>query len=145
MIDGTENCNRQLAFELQNSHVCEKRSNHQVLKYIFCYRISVSRKLGKKTIYLAGFLNYVTAKIKLCLKQFFFLSKTISKEVKIKTKSAAIAIFFLLLPFSSLFLFSLSLLFSRRIFGFILPSAFGFFLSQKTAIFVRYVFKNPGR
>ena len=26
MIDGSENCNRQLAFELQNSHVCEKRS-----------------------------------------------------------------------------------------------------------------------
>ena len=27
MIDGSEKCNRQLAFELQNSHVCEKRSN----------------------------------------------------------------------------------------------------------------------
>ena len=27
MIDGTEKRNRQLAFELQNSHVCEKRSN----------------------------------------------------------------------------------------------------------------------
>ena len=27
MIDGSENRNRQLAFELQNSHVCEKRSN----------------------------------------------------------------------------------------------------------------------
>ena len=26
MIDGTEKHNRQLAFELQNSHVCEKRS-----------------------------------------------------------------------------------------------------------------------
>ena len=26
MIDGSEKCNRQLAFELQNSHVCEKRS-----------------------------------------------------------------------------------------------------------------------
>ena len=26
MIDGSKNCNRQLAFELQNSHVCEKRS-----------------------------------------------------------------------------------------------------------------------
>ena len=27
MIDGSEKRNRQLAFELQNSHVCEKRSN----------------------------------------------------------------------------------------------------------------------
>ena len=27
MIDGSEQRNRQLAFELQNSHVCEKRSN----------------------------------------------------------------------------------------------------------------------
>ena len=26
MIDGSEKLNRQLAFELQNSHVCEKRS-----------------------------------------------------------------------------------------------------------------------
>ena len=26
MIDGREKRNRQLAFELQNSHVCEKRS-----------------------------------------------------------------------------------------------------------------------
>ena len=27
MIDGSEKLNRQLAFELQISHVCEKRSN----------------------------------------------------------------------------------------------------------------------
>ena len=26
MIDGSEKRNRQLAFEIQNSHVCEKRS-----------------------------------------------------------------------------------------------------------------------
>ena len=26
MVDGSEKHNRQLAFELQNSHVCEKRS-----------------------------------------------------------------------------------------------------------------------
>ena len=26
MIDGSEKCNRQLAFELQNSPVCEKNS-----------------------------------------------------------------------------------------------------------------------
>ena len=28
MIDGSEKRNRQLVFELQNSHVCEKRSNN---------------------------------------------------------------------------------------------------------------------
>ena len=28
MIDGSEKRNRHLAFELQNSHVCEKRSKH---------------------------------------------------------------------------------------------------------------------
>ena len=30
MTDGSENRNRQLAFELQNSHVCEKRSKKKV-------------------------------------------------------------------------------------------------------------------
>ena len=29
MIDGSEKRNRQLAFELQNSHVCEKRSKQR--------------------------------------------------------------------------------------------------------------------
>ena len=29
MIDGSEKLNRQLAFELQNSHVSEKRSSFQ--------------------------------------------------------------------------------------------------------------------
>ena len=32
MIDGSEKHNRQLAFELQNSHVCEKRNNLALLK-----------------------------------------------------------------------------------------------------------------
>ena len=31
MIDGSEKRNRQLAFELQNSHVCEKRSNYFIM------------------------------------------------------------------------------------------------------------------
>ena len=31
MIDGSEKVNRQLAFEIQNSHVCEKRSNVVIL------------------------------------------------------------------------------------------------------------------
>ena len=30
MIDGSEKRNRQLAFELQNSHICEKRSKDAV-------------------------------------------------------------------------------------------------------------------
>ena len=32
MIDGSEKRNRQLAFELQNSHVCEQRSNGDLQK-----------------------------------------------------------------------------------------------------------------
>ena len=32
MIDGSEKSNRQLAFELQNSHVCEKRGNKTVFR-----------------------------------------------------------------------------------------------------------------
>ena len=36
MIDGSEKRNRQLAFELENSHVCEKRSKVDYdTKYIF--------------------------------------------------------------------------------------------------------------
>ena len=34
MIDGSEKRN-QLAFELQNSHVCEKHSNHLMLVFFF--------------------------------------------------------------------------------------------------------------
>ena len=60
-------------------------------------------------------------------------------QVNIKTRSAAIVFLFcfvlffllLLLSFSSLTLFSLSLFFSRRIFGLILPSAFGLFSQSK--------------
>ena len=35
MIDSGEKCNRQLAFELQNSHVCEKPSNESMGLFIF--------------------------------------------------------------------------------------------------------------
>ena len=44
MIDGSEKRDSQLAFELQNSHVCEKRSNFlkkkktkacEILKYMY--------------------------------------------------------------------------------------------------------------
>ena len=76
-----------------------------------------------KEIYIrARFLNNVTAKIGL------------SNRGK-KTSSAVIA-FFSSLPFSSsLTLFSLSLFFSRRIFGLILPSAFGLFSQSKDCNF----------
>ena len=43
MIDGSEKRNRRLAFELQNSHVCEKRSNIS-LCIMSC---SISILLGK--------------------------------------------------------------------------------------------------
>ena len=33
MIDGIEKRNRQLAFELQNSHVCEKRSKSMLTAF----------------------------------------------------------------------------------------------------------------
>ena len=36
MIDGSEKRNRQLAFELQNSHVCGKRSKYYVCYLILC-------------------------------------------------------------------------------------------------------------
>ena len=41
MIDGSEKRNRQLAFELQNSHVCEKRSKISVN---FEYYKNITRK-----------------------------------------------------------------------------------------------------
>ena len=34
MIDGSEKQNRQLGFELQNSHVCEKRSKGAMSSYL---------------------------------------------------------------------------------------------------------------
>ena len=37
MIDGSEKRNRQLAFELQNSHVCEKRSNVRSLRKLVSF------------------------------------------------------------------------------------------------------------
>ena len=42
MIDGSEKRNRQLALELQNSHVCEKRSNTPRLKANYCLRLLLS-------------------------------------------------------------------------------------------------------
>ena len=61
-------------------------------------QISVSRE-GKKNIYIrAGFFNNLTAKIEHSSPQTaFFFQKKISREVNIKTRSAAIAFFFHLL------------------------------------------------
>ena len=36
MIDGSKKRNRLLAFELQNSHVCEKRSKKITYKFLIC-------------------------------------------------------------------------------------------------------------
>ena len=41
MIDGSEKRNRQLAFELQNSHVCEKRSKQITIVSV---AVSASRR-----------------------------------------------------------------------------------------------------
>ena len=57
MIDGSEKRNRQLGFELQNSHVCEKRSNS---KYLFIYLFIIFINLfiftfqASKAMYEAG-------------------------------------------------------------------------------------------
>ena len=44
MIDGSEKCNCQLAFELQNSHVCEKRSNRAKLCHRLCFECDYRRE-----------------------------------------------------------------------------------------------------
>ena len=77
------------------------------------------------------FLNNVTAKIGLSPQT------EVTKKKKKNTSSTAIPFFFwlLLLSFSSRTLFSLSLFFSRRIFGLILPSAFGLFSQSKDCNF----------
>ena len=49
MIDGSEKRNPQLAFELQNSHVCEKRSKQGIKN-----RNSVLNRAGKSAIFVAG-------------------------------------------------------------------------------------------
>ena len=49
MIDGSEKCNRQLAFELQNSHVCEKRSI-KLSELQFTWSTMVSNKSKLKII-----------------------------------------------------------------------------------------------
>ena len=47
MIDGSEKRDRQLAFELQNSHVCENRSNVSCIlqKDLFIGRVKFGEKI----------------------------------------------------------------------------------------------------
>ena len=54
MIDGSEKRNRQLGFELQNSHVCEKRSKKKH-KYLY---ISSTLLLQSLTCVCLGSLSY---------------------------------------------------------------------------------------
>ena len=48
MIDGSEKRNRQLAFELQNSHACEKRSN---ISQVFITVVAVTCQATKKVFH----------------------------------------------------------------------------------------------
>ena len=50
MIDGSEKRNRQLAFELQNSHVCEKRSKET--------QTTLNQRFFQVVISLLIFLKY---------------------------------------------------------------------------------------
>ena len=105
-------------------------------------QISVSRE-GKKNIYIrAGFFNNLTAKIEHSSPQtVFFFQKEISKEVNIKTRSAAIAFFFL---------FFFPTFFPLRSFYCPFPRSFlgkisGSFCLRLLVFFVRYVFKYSAR
>ena len=44
MIDGSEKRDRQLTFELQNSHVCEKRSKKIYVRRIFFVAFKLNNK-----------------------------------------------------------------------------------------------------
>ena len=56
MIDGSEKRNRQLAFELQNSHVCEKRSNKQTNKR---KQVKCNMRRGKLETELKLIFHYI--------------------------------------------------------------------------------------
>ena len=58
MIDGCEKRNRQLAFELQNSHVCEKRSNSPL--HAVCCRLSGSQVIYAFLISISFFLEGIS-------------------------------------------------------------------------------------
>ena len=54
MIDRSEKRNRQLAFELQNSHVCEKRSNNAYFLYFVIFYKKIGIKISLNTCRLEG-------------------------------------------------------------------------------------------
>ena len=58
MIDGSEKRNRQLAFELQNSHVCEKRSNSPLRAV--CCRLSCSQVIYAFVISISFFFEGIS-------------------------------------------------------------------------------------
>ena len=63
MIDGSEKRNRQLAFELQNSHVCEKGSNiplHSITIKYESERNSLMSGFPESTAYVRSYLQYTT-------------------------------------------------------------------------------------
>ena len=65
MIDGSEKRNRQLVFELQNSHVCEKRSNTTAVAIFpnvclwrrsLCSDLTLKNSLDPEKLYRATFI-----------------------------------------------------------------------------------------
>ena len=133
--------------------ICARKAKHLDATTMFTYS-HANTPLGQSerayylsyfiNIYIyirARFLNNVTAKIGLS-------NRSKKKQQKKNQKKLAVQpllFFFLFLSFSSLTLFSLSLFFSRGFSGSFCLRLLVFFLSQKTAIFVRYVLKNPAR
>ena len=58
MINGSEKRSRQLTFELQNSHVCEKRSNRPVLALLTIVN-SHGNTSNTAILYLTCAINYM--------------------------------------------------------------------------------------
>ena len=54
MIDGSEKRNRKLAFELQNSHVREKRNNNAYFLYFVIFYKEIVIKISLNTCRLEG-------------------------------------------------------------------------------------------
>ena len=70
MIDGSEKRNRQLAFELQNSHVCEKRSNDLVFSLRSKVELNWTRAI-RPVIAQSVQFSKIAKKLNIDLCQFF--------------------------------------------------------------------------
>ena len=83
MIDGNEKRNRQLAFELQNSHVCEKRSKVffilSLYKQFICKR-HVTQCIRKCTEAYEIFLQKCGAYLRAALKTIVIPISTFVRE-----------------------------------------------------------------